>query len=138
MVVSRAVVVVEGQSVDGEVVVAELAHKQMARELPTLQQRRLLTAGEIRLHLRQRQLVAGITMLLQRVKPLRLATGQQMPRTTLFLRQVQAKQRAMSFLLGRYQAGTSYLRNQNRPSFPNNLLRPHLSFSTRRLCHNLR
>ena len=137
MVVSRGVVVGEEQSVGEEVVVAVLVHKQMARDLRT-QQRRPVTAGEIHLYRRRTQLAAGKTMLLPMVKPLRLATGQQMLRITPFQRQPQRNRRAMSSQLGRFLVGTSSSRSPNRHQSPKNLLRPHPLHSMKQLCHNLR
>lgn len=76
MVVSRGVVVGEEQSVGEEVVVAVLVHKQMAHDLRTQQQRRLVTVGEIHLYRQRTQPAAGKTVLLPMAKPPRLATGQ--------------------------------------------------------------
>jgi hypothetical protein len=64
VVVLRGVVVGEEQTVGEEAVVAELARKQTARDLRTQQQRRPMTAGQIRLHLQRTHPVFGITMLL--------------------------------------------------------------------------
>jgi hypothetical protein len=68
VVVLRGVVVGEEQTVGEEAVVAELARKQTARDLRTQQQRRPMTAGQIRLHLQRTHPVFGITMLLSKAK----------------------------------------------------------------------
>jgi hypothetical protein len=65
----------EEQIVGEEAVVAERAHKQMAHDLQTREERRRVMSLEKRPHLRQRPLVLWIIMPASTVKPLRLVIG---------------------------------------------------------------
>jgi hypothetical protein len=78
--VLRDVVVEEEQIVGEEAVLAEQAHKQMARDRRTQQQRPPVTAQEKPLHLRRRFLAVGIITPASTAKPLRLAIGRQILR----------------------------------------------------------
>ena len=138
VLLSRGVVVGEEQNVGEEVVVVELAHKRMARDQRTQQQRRPTMAGKILLHLRRTHLVVRRTMLVLMAKLLRLATGRQMLRIKLLRRRPWGNRRAMLFRLGRFQGGTSYSRNPNPHLLPSNFLQPHPYLNMRQLCRNLR
>jgi hypothetical protein len=65
----------EEQIVGEEVAVAEQAHKQMAHDLQTREERPPVMALEKRPHLRQRSLALWIIMPASTVKPLRLVIG---------------------------------------------------------------